>query len=114
LIKIVLLAALLIPAPALAVRPLDLAVYASSEFDAATTYRAVRSCGAACIEANPILRPIAGNPAIFFALGGTAWLANREARYLREHGHGRWARAVQVLTVGMHVFAGASNIMVAK
>jgi len=38
------------------------AVYATAEFDAAATCRAIRSCppGYVCPESNPMLRPLAG------------------------------------------------------
>lgn len=51
------------------------AVYATAEFDAASTYHAIHACpaGYVCRESNPVMRPLAGSPAIFPVMAGSAW-----------------------------------------
>ena len=51
------------------------AVYASAQFDAVTTYRAIKNCPPRSVstESNPMMRPLAGNPAIFPVMAGSAW-----------------------------------------
>lgn len=86
------------------------ASYAASEFDAGTTYAAMQGCQ--CREGNPLLRPFASNPSIFFVLGGQAWATNSAAEDLEQSGHGRWARVLTWGIVAVHVAAGANNLRV--
>lgn len=107
------LALLMLAAPAWAVQKphkltkLGLGVYLASEFDAATTYNVLQSCGSNCYEANPLVRPFARNPGVFVALGGSAYAVNFLARRLESHGHRRWAKALRVVAIGVHAGAGA-------
>lgn len=94
-------------------KALDIAVYAASEFDAATTYNALQNCPT-CYETNPMVRPFASNPAIFVVLGGSAVGINYTARRLRRAGHGRMALIVQTAAVGLHILAGANNLRKAE
>ena len=107
---------LLLTAPLMAqnahVRWGAVATYAASEFDAGTTYAAMRSCN--CREGNPLLRPFAANPSIFFVLGGQAWATTRAADDLDSRGHGRWARVLRWGTTGAHIFAGAHNLTLGR
>ncbi|MEJ2010206.1 MAG: hypothetical protein P8Z30_18965 [Acidobacteriota bacterium] len=89
---------------------LDVGVYLASEFDAATTYHALQNCGGRCYEANPIVRPFAHNPSIFFALGASAYSVNYLAGKLENSGHHRWAKVLRVLAIGAHVGAGAQAL----
>lgn len=82
-------------------------VYLASEFDAATTYHLMQDCGTGCYEANPMVRPFARNPSVFVALGGSAYAINYLARKLERRGHRRWAVALRVFAIGVHVGAGA-------
>jgi hypothetical protein len=82
-------------------------VYLASEFDAATTYDSLRSCGSRCGEANPMVRPFAQNPGVFAVLGASAYTVNYLAGRLEDKGHSRWAKAVRLLAIGVHVGAGA-------
>lgn len=89
------------------VTKLEAGVYFASEFDAATTYHLLQNCGSGCYEANPMVRPFARNPSVFVALGASAYAVNFFARKLENHGHRRWATALRVLAIGVHVGAGA-------
>ena len=89
---------------------LGVGVYLASEFDAATTYHALQGCGNRCYEANPMVRPFAGNPGVFVALGASAYTVNYFARKLQDRGHRRWATALRVLVIGVHAGAGAHNL----
>ncbi len=86
---------------------LSTGVYLAAEFDAATTYHALHSCGNQCYEANPLVRPFARNPGIFVALGASAYAVNYLAGRLQSHGHAKWATALRLVTIGTHVGAGA-------
>jgi hypothetical protein len=86
---------------------LDAAVYLATEFDAATTYHLLQDCGSGCREANPLVRPFARNPGIFVVMGASAYSVNYIAHRLDDRGHHRWAKAFQILAIGMHAGAGA-------
>ncbi|HEX5410994.1 MAG TPA: hypothetical protein VFZ27_03960 [Terriglobia bacterium] len=86
---------------------LDAAVYLATEFDAATTYHLLRSCGSGCAEANPLVRPFARNPGIFVVMGASAYSVNYIAHRLENRGHRRWAKAFRIIAIGMHASAGA-------
>lgn len=92
-------------------RALDMGVYLASEFDAATTYYALRNCGTRCHELNPVLRPLGRNPGVFVLLGAGAYSVNYLARKLENRGHRRWAKAVRVLVIGVHAGAGVQNLV---
>ena len=94
-------------------KPLNAAVLAASEFDATTTYQALNECPR-CYEANPILNPLATTPAIFPVLGGAAWEVNWVANKLRKRGHGKWAKGLQLIVIGLHTFAGVHNLQVSE
>lgn len=81
-------------------------VYLASEFDAATTYHLLQNCGGRCYETNPMVRPLAGNPSIFVALGASAYAVNYLARKLEGRGHRRWATALRLFAIGVHASAG--------
>lgn len=85
------------------------ASYAASEFDAGTTYAAMHGC-ANCREANPLLRPFASNPSIFFIMGGQAWATDKAAVRLEETGHSRWTRVLEWGMDAAHVAAGVNNL----
>lgn len=89
-------------------KSLPVAVLAASEFDAATTYRALKSCAGACHEANPALRPFAGNISIFPVMLATGAMINFSAARLRG-AHPKTAKALLLITVGVHTAAGISN-----
>jgi len=89
------------------VAKLSTAVYLAAEFDAATTYHLLHSCGNRCYEANPMVRPFAGNPSIFLALGAGAYAVNYFAGRLKARGHPKWATALRVIAIGTHAGAGA-------
>ena len=91
-------------------KPLDIAVYAASEFDGATTYAALQDCGSRCYEANPMLRPFADTPAIFPVMAGSAMAVNWMAGKLRNGGHPRYGKGLQLFAIGLHLLAGAHNL----
>lgn len=113
-----LLAALLLAVPTKAVKKpqlpkltkLDTAVYLASEFDAATTYHLLHTCGNGCYEANPMLRPLARNSGVFVMLGAGAFAVNYFAHRLENESHPRWGKALRVMAIGVHTFAGAHAI----
>ena len=84
------------------------ASYTASEFDASTTYVSLQNCS--CYEANPIIRPIASNPSIFFVYGAQAWVFNKASISLDNHGHSRWARVLQWGSIAAHSVAGIHNL----
>lgn len=86
---------------------LGVGVYLASEFDAGTTYHLLQGCGKRCYEANPMVRPFAGNPSVFVALGASAYAVNYLARRLENRGHHRWATALRVVAISVHAGAGA-------
>ncbi len=94
-------------------RALDLAVYAASELDGATTYAALRDCGSRCYEANPFMQPVASTPAIFPVMALGAVGVNYLAQRLRTR-HGRIAFALQGAVIGVHLFAGEHNLTAAQ
>ena len=110
--RLALLLALLIPASAWAVKPLDIAVYAASEFDGATTHTVLQDCGNRCYETNLMVRPFADNPSIFPVMTLTTWGVNHMAHKLRAN-HRNLATAIQVIVIGAHVFAGNHNLAAA-
>lgn len=87
------------------------AVYATAEFDAASTYHAIHSCptGFVCRESNPFMRPIAGSPAIFPIMAGSAWAVDYLARKVSP-GHPRIGRVIRWVSIGGHLAAGISNV----
>jgi Domain of unknown function (DUF5658) len=89
---------------------LDAAVYLASEFDAATTYHLLQTCGSGCYEANPMVRPFAHNSGIFVMAGASAYAVNYFAHRLKNRRHPRWAKALRVIAIGMHVYAGAHAV----
>ncbi|MGA8184307.1 MAG: hypothetical protein WB819_11780 [Terriglobia bacterium] len=113
-----LLALILFAIPAWAVKKphrikltkLDTLVYVAAEFDAATTYHLLQNCGSRCYEANPMVRPFARNPGIFFVAGASAYAVNTLSQRLKNNGHSRWAKALRVVAIGAHVFAGAHAV----
>ncbi len=88
-----------------------IAVYASSQFDAATTYHAIRSCppGYICREGNPSMRPFAGNVSIFPVMAGSAWAVDYVSRKISPN-HPKLARTVRWITIGGHMVAGFHNL----
>jgi hypothetical protein len=92
------------------IQKLAAAVYLSAEFDAATTYHLLQNCGNRCYEANPMIRPFARNPSIFVVVGASALTVNYFAGKLKKRGHPKWAKALQVLTIGAHAGAGAYGL----
>lgn len=107
------LVVLLFVAPAWAVKKphvftkLGVGVYLASEFDAATTYHLLQSCGSRCYEANPMVRPVARNPGVFVVVGASAYVVNYFARRLDNRGHHRWATTLRIFAIGVHAGAGA-------
>ena len=89
---------------------LDVAVYLATEFDAATTYHVLRNCGSGCYEANPMVRPFARNPGIFVMAGASAYAVNYFAHGLENSSHPRWAKALRIVAIGVHTFAGAHAV----
>lgn len=89
---------------------LDVGVYLASEFDAATTYHLLQNCGGRCYEANPMMRPLAGNTGVFVALGASAFAVNYLAHRLDNRGHHGWAKALQLFAIGVHAGAGAQAL----
>lgn len=86
------------------------AVYATAEFDAASTYRALYSCpaGYVCRESNPVMRPLAGSPAIFPVMVGSAWAVDYLSKKISPN-HPRLGRVIRWVSIGGHVAAGTSN-----
>jgi hypothetical protein len=113
-----LLAVVLLSVPARAVKKphihklkkLDAAVYLAAEFDAATTYHLLQNCGNGCYEANPMVRPFARNAGIFFMAGASAYAVNYFAHRLEKQSHPRWAKALRIVAIGVHTFAGAHAV----
>ena len=113
-----LLAVILLALPAQAVQKpsmlkltkLGVGVYLASEFDAAATYHLLQTCGGGCYEANPMIRPFSRNPGIFVVAGASAYAVNTLARKLENRRHPRWAKALRVISIGVHVFAGAHAV----
>lgn len=92
---------------------LDFGVYLASEFDAAATYHVLQNCGSRCYEANPMVRPLAGNAGVFVALGASAFAINYFAHRLGNHGHRGWAKALRLFAIGAHVGAGVQTLALA-
>ena len=113
-----LMAVILFAVPAWAVKKphgtkltkLDLAVYLASEFDAATTYHLLQTCGSGCYEANPMVRPFARNSGIFVMAGASAYAVNYFAHRLKNRSHPRWAKALRIIAIGAHAYAGAHAV----
>ena len=107
---------LMVAAPARAVRKphkltkLDVGVYLASEFDAAVTYHALQNCGNRCYEANPMVRPLAGNAGVFVALGASAFAVNYLAHRLDNRGHHGWAKVLRFLAIGAHAGVGVQAL----
>lgn len=87
------------------------AVYASAQFDAATTYRAIRTCppGYVCSESNPVMRPFAGNASIFPVMAGSSLAVDYLSRKISPR-HPKLGRAVRWISIGGHVAAGFNNL----
>lgn len=87
------------------------AVYASAEFDAATTYHAIHTCpaGYSCRESNPFMRPLADSPAIFPVMAGSAWAADYLSRKVSP-GHPKLGRVIRWISIGGHLAAGLNNL----
>lgn len=87
------------------------AVYASAQFDAAATYRAIRSCppGYVCRESNPVMRPLAGNVAIFPVMAGSAWAVDYLSRKISP-AHPKLGRVIRWISIGGHLAAGLNNM----
>lgn len=87
------------------------AVYATAEFDAASTYHAIHSCpaGYVCQESNPAMRPLASTPAIFPVMAGSAWAVNYLARKVSPN-HPKLGRVIRWISIGGHLAAGISNM----
>lgn len=87
------------------------AVYTSAEFDAATTYHTIHSCppGYVCRESNPFMAPLAGSPAIFPVMLGTAWAADDLSRKISPH-HPKLGRVIRWISIGGHLAAGVNNL----
>jgi len=113
-----LMAVILFAAPTWAVKKphgikltkLDAAVYLASEFDAGATYHLLQNCRNRCYEANPMVRPFARNPGIFVVAGASAYAVNTIAHRLENRGHSRWAKALRIIAIGAHAFAGAHAV----
>lgn len=107
---------LMVAVPARAVKKppkltkLDVGVYLASEFDATVTYHALQNCGNRCYEANPMVRPLAGNAGVFVALGASAFAVNYLAHRLDNHGHHGWAKVLRLFAIGAHAGAGAQAL----
>lgn len=86
-------------------------VYASAEFDAATTYRGINSCsqGLTCREANPMMEPLAGTPAVFPVMAGAAWVVDYVSGKL-SYDHPKLGRALRWISIGGHLAAGINNL----
>ena len=108
-LAVLLLSAMPLSAASKKQKALDLAVYAASEFDGATTYAALQDCGSRCYEANPMLRPFADNPSIFPVMALSAWGVNYLAVKIGRH-HRRWAVILQGSVAALHIAAGAHNL----
>lgn len=113
-----LLAVMLLAGPAWAVKKphrikltkLAAGVYLASEFDAGATYHLLQNCRSRCYEANPMIRPVARNPGIFFVAGASAYAVNALAQRLENTRHRRWAKTLRIIAIGAHVFAGAHAV----
>ncbi|MCL5006096.1 MAG: hypothetical protein M1404_06140 [Acidobacteria bacterium] len=84
----------------------------SAEFDAATTYRAVRSGRA--YEANVLVRPFARNASIFPVLGATAVGVNYLSSWMKKNNHQKLGKTLQILCIGSHIAGGATNLHTLK
>lgn len=110
------MAMLVVAVPAHAVKKphrltkLDVGVYLASEFDAAATYHALQNCGDRCYEANPMVRPLAGNAGVFVVLGASAFAVNYFARRLDNRGHHGWAKVLRLCAIGAHAGAGVQAL----
>ena len=87
------------------------ALYAASQFDAATTYTALQSRTYAR-EVNPVFRPVANSPLEFPIMAAATWGELRLARYVKQR-HKNLARSLILLGTGVHTAAGINNIKVA-
>jgi hypothetical protein len=80
----------------------------ASLFDAWSTQDALERGG---VEANPIMKPIAGNPA---ALYGTSLASGLLTGYLADRlaksGHRTAGKVISGLGIGVHLGAGAHNL----
>ncbi len=85
-------------------KPMNAAVLASAELDAAATYYDLHNCGN-CYEAKPFVN----GPQIFLFEYAGAEALNFVAERLAAR-HGRLARAIQFVAVGAHVGAGINNL----
>lgn len=93
-------------------KPMNAAVLAAAEVDAATTQNALEDCRN-CYESNPIVRPIARNAGIYAFSAGTSILVNWGANEIARHGHPKLAKALQLYVTGLHSIAGIHNMRMA-
>lgn len=86
-------------------------IYASAEFDAATTYHGINSCpqGLTCREANPMMRSLAGNPAVFPVMAGSAWVVDYLSGKLSRD-HRKLSRVMRWISIAGHMAAGINNV----
>jgi hypothetical protein len=84
----------------------------SAQFDAATTYQAIRSGRA--YEADPLVRPFAGNASVFPVLGAFAMGINLLAAKMKKNNHPKLGKTLQILCIGTYVASGASNLHTLK
>lgn len=87
---------------------LSAATMVSAEFDAATTYQVVGSGRG--YEANPMVRPFAGNFSVFPVLGASAVGVNSASRWMKANNHKKLGTTLQIVTIGLHTCAGVSNL----
>lgn len=87
-------------------------LHLAGQFDAITTNYAISHCPPTyvCQEHNPLFRPFAGTnfayPAMWIADDG--YLAAQDS--LRYHGHPKWATAVEIGAIALHIYCGVHNI----
>ena len=87
-------------------------LHLAGQFDAATTVYFLNHCptGSVCQEENPLFRPVASTkfayPVMWLADDG--YLASEQA--LRYRGHSRWATALEIGAIALHVYCGIHNI----
>ena len=88
------------------------ALYAASEFDAATTYAALQS-RSNVREVNPVFRPVTSTSLEFPIMAAATWGQLVLSRYV-ERRHKSLARSLILLGAGVHTGAGINNIKVAR
>lgn len=80
-----------------------LITYGSAEFDAGTTYYDLHQ--PCCSEGNPVVKGVAGSPAVFAVVAAGAYAVDWGAPKLAKFG-----KAIRVVAIAGHLFAGAHNI----